>query len=385
MIESVKRAILLHRPGSWSSSISSSTKIIAGALASEGHEVSYLGEIVDSINLIKSPINAPKSLMREKGVVDGVHLISSFTPLPIRDIYPLSSLNWMRWSYRWCIPSIRHNIKKAGLRSPDIVWAARPGASVLKDIFPDAKLVMQVVDYYPAYRGDYIKTLEKNDYERADHIFLVGAALEHYLVKELGATSEKITNLGQGVSLENYTHGLPRPRELNHIEGKKAIWVGVLAKADEALFRTAAIGLKRRGASMILIGPPCEWAQKMSTEFNNVHLLGPKPSSEIPAYLMHSDIGLMLYDQSKRTVYKGQNPLKLYEYAAAKLDIISTPHEEYDYLQPPIRICKTTEEVESAIGDALQSVSNQNLIYEFAQAHDWRNVYTKVSNVITNL
>ena len=51
----------------------------------------------------------------------------------------------------------------------------------------------------------------------------------------------------------------------------------------------------------------------------------------------------MLYDQTKKEIYNGQHPLKLYEYAAAGLQILSTKHDEYKFLKPPCYIIENSK------------------------------------------
>ena len=45
---------------------------------------------------------------------------------------------------------------------------------VLKKIFPKSLMIYHVIDYYPAFLGERIRNIEKNDYNQADHIFVIG-------------------------------------------------------------------------------------------------------------------------------------------------------------------------------------------------------------------
>ena len=307
---------------------------------------------------------------------DGVWIINPFSMIPLRDKAPFRSYKAAKAAYRFCLPSIKNLLRKGGLGDPSVIWASRPGGSVLKSLFPEAKLVMQVVDYYPAFRGEYIKAIEKKDYELADHIFLIGHAMTDYVTGELGVPREKVTVLGQGVSIEQYRNTLEIPPEYKQIQGPRAVWVGVLEKCDPELFRVAAEQLSKMGGSLVLIGAEAEWATKLSSETNNVFLLGPKKAQEVPAYLQHADIGLMLYDRKRQGVYKGQNPLKLYEYAAAGLSILSTPHEEYKYLNPPVLQISKEDEVAGALSEAMKGRKIfKTASLEFATKHSWESVY----------
>ncbi len=368
-------SILLHRPTPWQSSVTCSTKIFAGYFREDGFKVAYMESPLDLGHIVKwkGYYNIWKNAPREE---NGIWIINPFTPLPIRDHFPLNTKYCMDASYRYSIPSIDSLLKRGGMQSPDIVWSARPGGAVFKRLFPRSKLIMQVVDYYPAFRGDYIKAIEQRDYEVADHIFLIGHAMWDYVIGELGIDAGKVSVLGQGVALEWYSEKTVLPEDLRNIPGPRAVWVGVLQKVDIAMLEEAAKALVDIGGSLVLIGPFSSWAVEFRSKYQNVYLLGSKRPQEVPAYLLHCDIGLMLYDRGKGSIYYGQNPLKLYEYAAAGLAILSTPHREYQFIDAPIIELRTAEEVRTGVEHALtyrDSFRQKSL--EFARKHNWADVF----------
>jgi hypothetical protein len=317
---------------------------------------------------------------------DGIWIINPFIPLPIRDSFPFNTRVVMDLSYRCSIPSIRKLMQLGKVSPPDVVWAAKPGGAVFKKIFPGSKLVMQVVDYYPAFRGEYIKAIEKHDYQSADHVFLIGNAMYDYVVHELDIDEKKVSVLGQGVSMDHYQKCPPIPLELQPLSGAIAIWVGVLEKLDMPMMMEVARTMKSVGGYVVLIGPDSPIGKLLSNEHENVLLLGPKSPLEVPAYLMHSDIGLMLYDQRKSDVYYGQNPLKLYEYAAAGLAILSTPHREYDFLSPPVARIERLDAVAPAILEAIANKEEYAVkARAFAKSRDWENVYQTAKDKIMEL
>ena len=52
-----------------------------------------------------------------------------------------------------------------------------------------------------------------------------------------------------------------------------------------------------------------------------MRLLGPRPYAEVPAYLQHADVGLLLLSPDPANA--GRSPMKLYEYAAAGLPVLA--------------------------------------------------------------
>ena len=55
----------------------------------------------------------------------------------------------------------------------------------------------------------------------------------------------------------------------------------------------------------------------------NIHLLGPRPYAELPAYLRGADVGLIpaLINDYTRAMF----PMKFFEYLAAGLPVVATP------------------------------------------------------------
>jgi glycosyltransferase involved in cell wall biosynthesis len=55
----------------------------------------------------------------------------------------------------------------------------------------------------------------------------------------------------------------------------------------------------------------------------NVHVLGPRPQAELPSVLRGADVGLIPYLENQLTA--SIFPMKVYEYLAAGLPVVSTP------------------------------------------------------------
>jgi hypothetical protein len=276
-------------------------------------------------------------------------------------------------AYRSAVPGIRPLAERSGHGPVDVVWAARPGASALGQVFPEARLVMQVVDYYPAWGGEHMRALEETDCARADLVVSIGHAITDHLTRTVGVPEDKILTLGQGVFPERYAADLPEPAEIADLPRPRAVWVGWTAKVDPAMFEAAAVAMRGLGGSLILIGPETDWSRAFAARHGHVRALGARPPEATPAFLVHADLGLMLYDQSKPEVYKGQHPLKLYEYAAAGLSILTTPHAEFGWLRPPVLTVAGASGVEGALREAWASREAwRGRVLAFAAEHDWR-------------
>ncbi len=87
----------------------------------------------------------------------------------------------------------------------------------------------------------------------------------------------------------------------------------------------------------------------------NFHLLGQKQHSELPAYCKGFDVGMIPYRIDERMTFV--NPLKLREYVAAGLPVVSTPVPEVARLSHLAHVATTKDEFVSAIERALNETT----------------------------
>lgn len=373
--------ILFHRPTLWGSDIQCSTKVLARLFAGRGFDVSYLENPLDPVHLLRG-----KGYMQEwkkaPYMNNGVRILNMATPVPVRDVWPLSTLAASYLKYRFMMPSLRSCVVSEGRSAPDLVWTTIPGSvGALRKSFPNARIVFHVVDYYPAFRGAAVVPLERQDYRLADAVYVIGTSLQTYLVEDLGIPPSKVTVLGQGAELEIYQAETTTPEEIAHLPHPRAIWCGVLAKGDPGLFKALARAMETRGGSLILIGPEAQWARDLACQMpETVSLQGSKAPPVLPGYLKSADIGVMLYDRGRQEVYRGQNPLKLYEYTAAGLPVLSTAHDEFDTLRPPVMQIGQEADIPPAVDAILTQMDGQKAtVSAFAIQHSWQ---TKIDTII---
>jgi len=375
--------ILFHRPTPWSSKINCSTKIYSKLFAEKGHNVIYLQSNVNLYHLITR--RGYYKVWKEGSYKsDGVWVTCAFSLIPYLDKFGKYSKLFIKLSYFLCIPSIRKSVLAAGYGNPQVIWTTIPGSTILKDIFPKSTLIFHCIDSYSAYRGLQIIGLELQDYKKADHVFVIGESLKIH-IKSLGIPENKITNLGQGVDIRLYRGEIDCPTDLVDVKSPIAIWVGVVEKIDMKFLACLEDSMSRRGGSVVIIGPDKRKLMEKYRSSQNVFFLGPKTFSEVPKYLQNSDIGVMLYSRSNQEIYAGQHPLKLYEYAAAGLPIISTWHDEYDTLKPPILLIDNEKDIEAAVDNALVNPTVwREKVLTFASENSWLKCLSRAEIVITN-
>jgi hypothetical protein len=85
----------------------------------------------------------------------------------------------------------------------------------------------------------------------------------------------------------------------------------------------------------------------------NMHFLGRRPYQSLPGYCRHWDIGLIPFKLNELTI--AVNPIKLREYLAAGLPVVSTPLPEVRLYQKNVEIVNSSKEFVGAVEKCLNA------------------------------
>jgi glycosyltransferase involved in cell wall biosynthesis len=197
--------------------------------------------------------------------------------------------------------------------------------------------------------------------------------LAEYVHKVTGRSASILAN---AVSYEDWRpRGRRTPPDLAEICDLGSVIIGYTGAIgywfDFELVRTAAIA--RPAWQFVLIGPVWndEIYDRIATLPANVHLLGLKHYSELPAYVEHFTVAMIPFLLLEETVSAG--PLKLYEYAAMEVPIVTTDLPECRSCEVA-RIASTTGEfvqcVEEAAAERADPAAKRRL-GAFGQTNSW--------------
>lgn len=159
-----------------------------------------------------------------------------------------------------------------------------------------------------------------------------------------------------GVDLEPYRVRQPRPSDLG--EGRIALYLGTAHRDRldvELVVRTAEVlRALPEGGRVLLVGPaPLPRRDLDRLERAGVALLGPRPSDSVPAYLQHADVLLVPHVLSEFTA--SLDPIKAYEYRAARRPVIATPVPGFVDVADPLVRAVGTEDFPAAVAEAFES------------------------------
>jgi glycosyltransferase involved in cell wall biosynthesis len=201
-----------------------------------------------------------------------------------------------------------------------------PAAGMIAGHLGETDLIYYCVDEYTAFTGasNGLREIENDLFRRADVVVVSGERL-YESKKDFNPNTYVIchgtdwrhfrTALDPALEIPQEIRDLPRP--IIGFHGLLADWV------DFELIRKTAEHFK--DGSVVLIGKiavDAEQKIKILDRVTNVHFLGRKPYSELPAYCKGFDVALNPFVINELTL--AANPLKVREYLAAGLPVVST-------------------------------------------------------------
>lgn len=242
-------------------------------------------------------------------------------------VIPLHGVGWAdRCNAPILAATLRYFCRRHELRRP-ILWTFLPNVNRLLGRLGEQMVIYHCVDEYSAFSGVPQKALihmEQDLVRRADIVFTSAENLCHER-RQLNPNTHFIPH---GVDLAHFaraTHpGTRIPEEIGRLPRPVVGFFGLLADwVDLELVR--AIAISRPHWSIALIGKAVTDLGALKG-LGNIHILGQKPYSALPGYCRGFDVGIIPFRTNGLTVRA--NPLKLREYLAAGLPVVSTPLPE---------------------------------------------------------
>lgn len=298
---------------------------LANSLSDLGHTVFHMSTPVSPAHLVKIKGSTYKARfanwLRGGEVKNRVINYVPFTLIPwnIAKYYRRKNL-----MYSGCFPQIPSKLKQYGLQQVDLLLIDQYSFIGMEKLVKPAVSIYRATDLYSQMGNDSrIEELEKQMIESVDGI--IGTSLP--VISNLRKHNEKKPwlLLENGVDYNHFYNKNKLPAEFENLNGPKAIYIGAI---DDRLDREAIRSLSKSmpQLNIILIGP-CEPADRQYFQsMANVYLLGEVEYANIPYYLNHSDVALL--PLSDHPANEGRSPMKLYEYAASGLPVVSKKTKE---------------------------------------------------------
>src|SRR3989454_1342095 len=247
---------------------------------------------------------------------------------------------------------LRRLCRRHGFERP-LLWTFLPHVSRLVGRLQERLVIYHCVDEYSAFSGvprDALIRMEQDLIRRA-HVVFTSA---EKLYGERQSLNPHTYYIPHGVDLPHFAGALDPstevPADMRGLPHPVIGFFGLLADwVDLDLVRMVAAA--RPDWSVVLIG-------KATTDLRslrglaNVHLLGQKPYSTLPSYCRGVDVGIIPFRKNDLTVRA--NPLKLREYLAAGLPLVSTPLPEGERYNRLLHFADRAEAFITAVETALR-------------------------------
>lgn len=269
------------------------------------------------------------------------------------------------------ISQVKGALKKLGMKNI-INMVFNPAAGMIAGKLGEKELVYYCVDEYTAFTGvtDGLRVIEEDLFRKSD-LVIVSAEKLFESKKDFNPNTHIIrhgtdwrhfrTSLDENTKIPDEIENLPKP--IIGFHGLLADWV------DFDLLKKTAAHFK--DGSVVLIGKitvDAEKKIKILDGISNIHFLGRKPYAELPNYCKGFDVALNPFEISELTL--AANPLKVREYLAAGLPVVSTDIPEVRILKDCL-VGESHDDFIAKIEFALQNPKSKEEISDGIKHESW--------------
>jgi glycosyltransferase involved in cell wall biosynthesis len=312
-------------------------------------------------------------------VQEGIHV---FAPLAVPFHGSAIARKVNRRALRW---SVKRACRKLGFRNP-ITWTFVPATGEVAGSLDESTVIYHCVDEFSEFTGTdktAILELERRLMEKSDYV-IVSSDL---LYKNKRSHNPNTFLVTHGVDVAHFRKACdPRTAVAKQMQSLRRPIVGFFGLiadwVDLDLIRFLA--LSRPDWSLVLIGKIVTDV-KLFDDMPNVHLLGQKPYAELPSFAKAFDVAILPFVTNELTL--AANPLKLREYVAAGLPVVSSALPEADKLKHALHIGHNQEEFLEIIDRIIASGNTgpQLSISQSMDCESWDEKVEELSRIVAGM
>jgi glycosyltransferase involved in cell wall biosynthesis len=268
-----------------------------------------------------------------------------------------------RWSLKRAIDAA---LRQVGGGRPIFITGTPPSVSVLGQFNEIATIYICMDDWahLPGVSPHMLLPLEQRLLAGTDVMVATARALTKLKVPRTG----EVHHLPQGVNYEHFQKPRAVPADLARFPRP---WIGFAGGVGPALDLDVihAVAAAFPHGSVLLIGP--QQPNLGEIRANNVHLLGPRPYAELPAYVQSFDVGMIPYVRNEWT--ESVDPLKLLEYLASGVPVVSTSLPEVHKYASQVSISNDPAVFTNFVAAAIAEGKERGLVARqaLAAANTW--------------
>lgn len=271
--------------------------------------------------------------------------VGTLAQAPFHHLAAVRRLNGTAGAWR-----ITRALRRAGMERP-VAWCTVPHALPFVERLNPSMVVYYCIDQYSALPGVDAAAVQELDDRLARRADLIIAASSPVFERQR-RVNPATRLIPHGVDLLHFARPAqlpPRPDDLRDIAGPIVGFIGTIeARIDLHLVDRLARQFPH--ATFVMIGRMADPLDDACSA-PNVRFLGPRPYALLPRYGHHFDVAIIPYRQTDATF--AANPLKLREYLAMGLPVVSVSTPEIEEYRHVVSVAHSGEEFADALGQAL--------------------------------
>ncbi|HBE74139.1 MAG TPA: glycosyltransferase family 1 protein [candidate division Zixibacteria bacterium] len=251
---------------------------------------------------------------------------------------------------------LRLHMRRLGFRRP-ILWTFLPNVAGVVGRLGEKLSLYSLTDDFPEFTGVDREGIARQERELMERCDLTVASAQR-LAEKKRLPGKNIPVVPHGVQFSHFARALSMGRKdwPADIRDVPHPIVGFFGEISDWIDTAAMAGIARARPdwSLVLLGRLAPEAGEMDGLLGlpNVHWLGQKDFQTLPAYCAAFDAALIPMKVNELTL--SVNPLKLREYLAAGVPVVSAPLPEVKQYSDAIRLASTVEEYVREIGSLLK-------------------------------
>ena len=283
-------------------------------------------------------------------VADGLWV---YTPVVLPFPHSRLATRINTWILRAALAVMR---RRLGLRGPFQLWVFIPTAAKYVGKLGESLVVYYVTDEYSKFSyvdGAEVANDDRTLCAKADLIFATAQSLVDRRLPQNPHTYLSRHGVDHALFATALDRETQVPADLATLPGPVLGYYGAIQ--DWLDFELIEFLARRHPEwSIALIGPTLTDVSALR-RLPNVHFLGRKPHSELPAYCKGLSVGLIPHKVNELTL--NMNPIKLREYLSAGLPVVSTALPEVQAYAQHCVIARSHEDFERGISVTLREDS----------------------------
>ena len=358
----------------WGSPFQVGANHYARRLALRGWDVAFISEPVSPMHLLRKAgreqAHDRLANWRAGGARDLDGKIFAYSPMtvfPHANMPGLSSGVTLNHWQRFTLPGVRRRLVREGFGEVDLLVVDTIRQGFWFDAVAASVKVLRVTDLFEAFASTTRAMVlrEQELIARADHVFYTANLLHEHV---MASSPKAATHVPNGADVEGLLQAQPpRPEEYNDLPGPVAVYVGAIAPWFDVRL-LAEVARRCAHVTFVIIGP-VDTNVSAIEGLANVRLLGRRPYEQIAGYLKHAQVGIIPFERSD--LVDRVSPIKLFDYLACGLPVVSTRWAELEAMKPPAALCDGPDQFTQAVLQAIDQPEGDEKKLAYVRAADW--------------